>query len=111
MPPAARRSPLRRRACVPGRSRLSRRPWLGSLRLAAQDVALSRRKQGFESPRERQLFQWFSNNFSLTVGGISKFSPMGGVSKRIILSNQYSGRVSIHLPRCVQYCPTYIARF
>jgi hypothetical protein len=26
-----------------------------SLRLAAQDVALSRRKQGFESPRERQL--------------------------------------------------------
>src|SRR5215475_9489263 len=27
---------------------------LGSLRLAAQDVALSRRKQGFESPRERQ---------------------------------------------------------
>ena len=31
---------------------------LCSLRLAAQDVALSRRKQGFESPRERQLFQW-----------------------------------------------------
>ena len=27
----------------------------GSLRLAAQDVALSRRKQGFESPRERQI--------------------------------------------------------
>src|SRR4051812_2195194 len=26
---------------------------LRSLRLAAQDVALSRRKQGFESPRER----------------------------------------------------------
>src|SRR5207248_9818942 len=26
-----------------------------SLRLAAQDVALSRRKQGFESPRERQF--------------------------------------------------------
>ena len=25
-----------------------------SLRLVAQDVALSRRKQGFESPRERQ---------------------------------------------------------
>ena len=40
--------------------RLRRRPFkaisgpLGSLRLAAQDVALSRRKQGFESPRERQ---------------------------------------------------------
>jgi hypothetical protein len=30
---------------------------LSSLRLAAQDVALSRRKQGFESPRERQRFQ------------------------------------------------------
>jgi hypothetical protein len=28
----------------------------GSLRLAAQDVALSRRKQGFESPRERHDF-------------------------------------------------------
>ncbi len=28
-----------------------------SLRLAAQDVALSRRKQGFESPRERQQNQ------------------------------------------------------
>src|SRR5262249_34461153 len=27
-----------------------------SLRLAAQDVALSRRKQGFESPRERHEF-------------------------------------------------------
>ena len=39
--------------------RLRRRPFkaisgpLGSLRLAAQDVALSRRKRGFESPRER----------------------------------------------------------
>src|ERR1700730_5361721 len=28
-----------------------------SLRLVAQDAALSRRKQGFKSPRERQLFQ------------------------------------------------------
>ena len=43
-----------------------RRPFIGairgagSLRLAAQDVALSRRKQGFESPRERQLNQVFS---------------------------------------------------
>ena len=39
-----------------------------SLRLAAQDVALSRRKQGFESPRERQKINhlrqatdWMSN--------------------------------------------------
>src|ERR687888_781039 len=36
-----------------------------SLRLAAQDVALSRRKQGFESPRERHvglslIFHFFS---------------------------------------------------
>jgi hypothetical protein len=34
----------------------------GSLRLAAQDVALSRRKQGFESPRERQQNKWVSND-------------------------------------------------
>src|SRR5262245_58031804 len=41
------RNPLRRGpiGAISGRS--------GSLRLAAQDVALSRRKQGFESPRER----------------------------------------------------------
>ena len=43
--------------------RLRRRPFkaisgpLGSLRLAAQDVALSRRKRGFESPRERQIIK------------------------------------------------------
>jgi hypothetical protein len=35
---------------------------LGSLRLVAQDVALSRRKQGFESPRERQCFQYVMGN-------------------------------------------------
>ena len=33
-----------------------------SLRLAAQDVALSRRKQGFESPRERQSTQILDRN-------------------------------------------------
>jgi hypothetical protein len=32
-----------------------------SLRLAAQDVALSRRKQGFESPRERHSKLYFSD--------------------------------------------------
>ena len=40
-------------------ARLSNRGYLQpyrSLRLAAQDVALSRRKQGFESPRERHDF-------------------------------------------------------
>ena len=43
-------TPLRRGrfGAIPKRQRA------GSLRLAAQDVALSRRKQGFESPRERQ---------------------------------------------------------
>src|SRR4029434_2011512 len=43
------RNPLRRGpiGAISGRS--------GSLRLAAQDVALSRRKQGFESPRERHV--------------------------------------------------------
>ena len=40
------------RACTCAPSGLFRKS--GSLRLAAQDVALSRRKQGFESPRERQ---------------------------------------------------------
>src|SRR5262245_49883104 len=57
------RNPLRRGpiGAISGRS--------GSLRLAAQDVALSRRKQGFESPRERQVgaspvcFQSFSALF------------------------------------------------
>jgi hypothetical protein len=52
---------------VPGGSRLSRRPWPGSLRLAAQDVALSRRKQGFESPRERQLNQSLISSVSTRV--------------------------------------------
>ena len=32
-----------------------------------QDVALSRRKQGFESPRERQCFQRFRPDFPLRV--------------------------------------------
>jgi hypothetical protein len=39
-----------------------------SLRLAAQDVALSRRKQGFESPRERHPMMsplWFQE-----LGGV-----------------------------------------
>src|SRR5215468_2676636 len=43
-----------RQTCGSVGSRLSRLLRSGSLRLAAQDVALSRRKQGFESPRERQ---------------------------------------------------------
>ena len=42
------------RACAACGTQLSPGSWPSSLRLAAQDVALSRRKQGFESPRERQ---------------------------------------------------------
>src|SRR5713226_5689929 len=51
------RSPRRRRAALappPDRVYFGGAPRC-SLRLAAQDVALSRRKQGFESPRERQV--------------------------------------------------------
>ena len=41
---------------APGRERgYLQRSRACSLRLAAQDVALSRRKQGFESPRERHM--------------------------------------------------------
>jgi hypothetical protein len=56
-------APAERLRCRPFRA-ISER--LGSLRLAAQDVALSRRKRGFESPRERQGFQQpieFPNSF------------------------------------------------
>jgi hypothetical protein len=44
-----------------------------SLRLAAQDVALSRRKQGFESPRERQCFQSFSSDALVHVWRFGEF--------------------------------------
>lgn len=44
------------------------------------DVALSRRKQGFDSPRGRQLFQHISAERSLVRPGISNFSPMDGAS-------------------------------
>ena len=56
--------------------RLRRRPFkaisgpLGSLRLAAQDVALSRRKRGFESPRERQNQKLFNDFSYLMVGPV-----------------------------------------
>jgi hypothetical protein len=38
--------------------------------------ALSRRKQGFESPRERQLEQWFRKKFHLGERAVSNFSPI-----------------------------------
>src|SRR5262249_47285475 len=44
-----------------------------SLRLAAQDVALSRRKQGFESPRERQSTQILDRNRPSSVPCFSNF--------------------------------------
>jgi hypothetical protein len=44
-----------------GRLRAVYRQPQRSLRLAVQDVALSRRKQGFESPRERHLNQYFKD--------------------------------------------------
>ena len=55
MPPAARRlavGPVCLRASV---IKAISKLLPSSLRLAAQDVALSRRKQGFESPRERHI--------------------------------------------------------
>jgi hypothetical protein len=46
----------------------------------ARVVALSRRKQGLESPRERQCFQHLSAQIELGPAGISNFSPMDGAS-------------------------------
>ena len=63
----------------PGRARLARSPSrrystdLRSLRLAVQDVALSRRKQGFDSPRERQPFQYISGFVAGVVCHLRKF--------------------------------------
>ena len=44
-------------------------------------VALSRRKQGFESPRERQLCQWLSSIKACSVASISNFSPIDSASE------------------------------
>ena len=65
--------------------------------------ALSRRKQGFESPRERQRFQHLSAKMELGPAGISNFSPMDGAS-----DNQFeSGAVppSRHEPRSHRGAP------
>ena len=45
-----------------------------------QVLTLSRRKQEFESPRERQSFQHLSAKIELDPAGISNFSPMDGAS-------------------------------
>jgi Autotransporter beta-domain len=47
---------------------------LSSLRLAAQDVALSRRKQGFESPRERHRIDLASDFLVGAFGGYEYFN-------------------------------------
>src|SRR5439155_5504645 len=52
---------------VPGIGAICR-PLACSLRLAAQDVALSRRKPGFESPRERHLGYQRNNLQRLEAG-------------------------------------------
>jgi hypothetical protein len=51
-------------------------------------ASLSRRKQGFESPRERQLFQLLIRKFQLAIGGISNFSPIGGAPSATSASGQ-----------------------
>ena len=43
--------------------------------------ALSRRKQGFESPRERQYFQQLRGIKPVGLGAISNFSPMDVASE------------------------------
>jgi hypothetical protein len=45
--------------------------------------ALSRRKQGFESPRERQLCQLLSSIKACSVASISNFSPIDSASPKI----------------------------
>ncbi len=55
--PASGRGAAPEQALIPPPPPLHTRPRRCPLRLAVQDVALSRRKQGFESPRGRQAFQ------------------------------------------------------
>ena len=52
---------------------------LRSLRLAVQDAALSRQKQGFESPRECQSFSRIGNDFRAVVSRRKRrdYSPAG----------------------------------
>ena len=52
----------------------------GYRRWPEANSALSRRKHGFESPRERQRFQHLSAKMEPGPAGISNFSPMDGAS-------------------------------
>ena len=45
-------------------------------------IALSRRKQGFESPRERQRFQGLNFLTALLASRFSKISPIGDEALR-----------------------------
>jgi hypothetical protein len=54
-----------------------------SLRLAAQDVALSRRKQGFESPRERHDF----NNLADRARRVSSWCPVSITGSKFFRSS------------------------
>src|SRR6476661_6421977 len=56
----------------------------GYRRWPETNSALSRRKQGFESPRERQLNQRLSGSFDPAVGGFSNFSSIGSFPARIL---------------------------
>jgi hypothetical protein len=58
-----------------------------SLRLAAQDVALSRRKQGFESPRERQRFQQLVRNNAVRASIFGKVLGIKRCADRTRLEN------------------------
>jgi hypothetical protein len=49
-------------------------------------IALSRRKQGFESPRERQSFQTHSKKFFKRGVDFSNFSPIGRRPEQSFLS-------------------------
>ena len=60
---------------------LPRRGPCRSHRLAVQDVALSRRKQGFESPWERQRFQYLTAHSTNDCGHVRKSRGKGVARK------------------------------
>jgi hypothetical protein len=68
-------TPARRLAIAPA-SRYSLTALVRSHRLAVQDVALSRRKQGFDSPWERQRNQGVVSNFDCRTGSVPNICPI-----------------------------------
>ena len=67
----------------------------GYRRWPEANSALSRRKQGFESPRERQLNQRLSGNFEPSVDGFSNFSPIGSFPQDYIHQIKFDGAVGL----------------